>query len=146
MSGLILLLLRILMVAALYAFMGWALWLLWRDLRRQSEISASARVPPLTLVLRDNESTEPYHFSAPEVFIGRNPACQCHLDEATISAQHARLSYHHSQWWVEDLHSRNGTFLNQEPANEPLVLTSGDQLRCGQVIFQVLLGGFDSSV
>jgi pSer/pThr/pTyr-binding forkhead associated (FHA) protein len=146
MSGTVLLVLRLALAVALYAFLGFALWILWQDLRRQSKAVASAQVPPLTLVLQTGDAGAAYRYTLPEVLVGRDPACQCCLDDKTISAQHARLSYHHRQWWVEDLRSRNGTFLNQAPVAEPLVIVSGDLLRCGQVIFQILLEGSDSGV
>jgi hypothetical protein len=37
------------------------------------------------------------------------------------------------------LKSKNGTFLNQEVVEEPLVVASGDQLRCGGVVLQISL-------
>ena len=69
--------------------------------------------------------------------MGRDPASDLYIEDKTISARHAKLSYHHGQWWVEDLRSTNGTFLNDEPVQEPLVLASGDRLRFGQVQWQV---------
>ncbi len=146
MSGVILLVLRFALAAALYAFLGWAIWLLWKDLRQQSKAMAGPQVPPIVLSLQGDEPSAAYRFTIPEVLVGRDPACQCHLEDQTISAQHARLAYHHSQWWVEDMRSRNGTFLNQEPAKEPLVLADGDQLRFGQVVFQIRLGDSETSV
>jgi pSer/pThr/pTyr-binding forkhead associated (FHA) protein len=146
MSGPILLVLRLLLASALYAFLGWAFWVLWQDLRRHSKAAVTSQVPTLTLVAQTGDSGTEFRFTLPEILVGRDPACQCCLDDKTISAQHARLSYHHRQWWVEDLRSRNGTFLNQAPVAEPLVIVSGDLLRCGQVIFQVLLEGGDSGV
>jgi pSer/pThr/pTyr-binding forkhead associated (FHA) protein len=59
------------------------------------------------------------------------------LEEKTISARHARLYYEMAQWWAEDLHSTNGTFLNDELIASPMVLTSGDHLRCGEAIFEI---------
>lgn len=140
MSGPLLLALRILLVVALYAFLSWALYTVWRDLKRQSKLLTSPQVPPLTLIQKMDGISKPYRFTIPEITIGRDPACDFPLQEKTISAQHARLLYHHSQWWVEDLHSTNGTFLNQEPVSEPVVIASGDQLRCGQLLFQISLG------
>ncbi|MFU8774027.1 MAG: FHA domain-containing protein, partial [Anaerolineales bacterium] len=55
-------------------------------------------------------------------------------------AQHARLSFHHNQWWIEDMGSKNGTFLNQQFVATPLVVTSGDELLFGQVRIIVMLG------
>ena len=140
MSGPILLVLRIASAVVLYVFLAYALWILWRDLRRQSEILTSPQSPPLTLILQTADEPVSFHFTSSEVTIGRDPACDCHLDDHTVSAQHTRLAYHHNQWWVQDLHSRNGTFLNQQLVSEPLVIVSGDQIRCGQAVFQALLG------
>lgn len=146
MSGPILLIIRFLLAAALYAFLGWALWTLWRDLRRGSEALVGPQAPLLSLILAGEEGDRPFRFTTPEVIIGRDPANDCPLEDKTISAQHARLSYHHGQWWVEDLGSRNGTFLNQEPVVEPLVVASGDRLRCGQVVLGISIGESDSGV
>lgn len=140
MSGPVLLALRIALTVALYAFLGWALYTLWQDLRRQSKLLTSSQVPRLTLIHQVDGISKAFRYSTAEVTIGRDPACDFHLEDKTISAQHARLSYHHSQWWVEDLHSTNGTFLNQEPVSEPVVITAGDQLRCGQLIFEIGIG------
>jgi pSer/pThr/pTyr-binding forkhead associated (FHA) protein len=62
------------------------------------------------------------------------------LDDPTVSNTHARLSYHHGQWWLEDLRSTNGTFLNDEAVASPLVVTDGDVVRCGQVQFTLAPG------
>lgn len=137
MSATILLILRIVSIGVVYAFIAWALWVLWQDLRRQSYTSATSQVMPIVLRLESESEQNVFRFTANQITIGRDPACECCLDESTISARHARLSYHHAQWWVEDLHSRNGTFLNELAVSGPIVLTSGDTLRCGQQVLQV---------
>lgn len=137
MSGPILLVLRIAIAVALYAFLGWGLWLIWRDLRRQSQALGMPVHPPLLLTLQKDEQPAKYRFTSPEVTIGRDSTCECRLDAPTISARHARLSYHHGQWWLEDLHSRNGTYLNDEPVRSQVVVISGDCLRCGSLVFDI---------
>ncbi len=140
MSGPVLLLLRLALVVTLYIFLGWALWLLWQDLRYHGKARSVVRIPAISLIPQDHGQLGTYRFTSAEVIIGRDPVCELHLDERTISVRHAKLAYHHSQWWVEDLHSRNGTYLNQEPVSIPVVLASGDKLRCGSVVFQIALG------
>lgn len=131
--------LRILMSLALYSFLGWALWLLWRSLSRQSEKAGAPQFPALILTRMLEAEGEPQliRFSRPEVSVGRQPGSDLHLEDSAISARHARLTYHHGQWWVEDLHSRNGTFLNDERISASLVLATGDELRFGGQAFQV---------
>jgi pSer/pThr/pTyr-binding forkhead associated (FHA) protein len=137
MSGPILLALRVAVAASLYTFLGWGLWLLWSDLRRQSRVLGAPVHPPLLLALQDGGQPAKYRFTMSEVTIGRDASCECRLDAPTISARHARLSFHHGQWWVEDLHSRNGTFLNDEAVRTQVVITSGDNLRCGSIVFNI---------
>ncbi len=137
MSGLVFLSLRILLVVCLYAFLGLAFFTIWSDLKRQSEIITLNKVPILTLTLQDGSHS--FHFTRPGVHIGRDPACDCLLDDQTVSSQHAYLSFHHSQWWLEDLGSTNGTFLNELPVSTPMVVTMGDRVRCGQVNLDITI-------
>lgn len=139
-SAQVLLVVRLALVFALYAFIIWVLWTLWRDLKSQRELITLRQSPPLTLIREGYETLHSYQYTTPEVIIGRDPSCDFTLDDSTVSAQHARLSYHHRQWWVEDLNSTNGTHLNQELVTTPLVITSGDQLRFGQVSLNVTIG------
>jgi len=132
-SGIILLILRILLAVLLYAFLGWALFTLWRDLKRQGELLVARQPPPLTLVTQSTGHPVTQRYSQPEIILGREPACDFPLDDQTVSSRHARLSYHHQQWWLEDLASTNGTFLNGDALTAPVVITSGDELRLGQV-------------
>jgi hypothetical protein len=138
MSGPVLLVLRIILAISLYAFLGLALLTLWLDLRRQGQSLAAHRPPSINLHSQDGELA--YHFDRTVVSIGRDLACDCSFQDQTVSAQHARLSYHHNQWWIEDLGSTNGTFLNHEPVASPLVITQGDELRIGQVVLRISLG------
>ena len=141
MSAIILLVLRAALTLALYLFVGWALWLIWRDLKMQSRLLASRQPPPISLSIDGQEPPRRLDFTAPVITIGRDPASDFVLDEIAVSAQHARLSYRQGQWWLEDLHSTNGTFLNHEPVHEAIVVTSGDQVRCGPVTLNLSIGG-----
>ena len=80
---------------------------------------------------------QPNSFSIPEVVIGRSPTCGYIIHNETVSSTHARLAYHHDQWWVEDLRSTNGTFLNDEKITTATVIMNDDDLRCGQVSMRV---------
>jgi hypothetical protein len=141
MTGTLLLILRLAMVLALYAFLGWAIYTLWRDIKRQSELLAARRIPKITLVSQFGDESISSDFVVPELVLGRDQTCDLILDEKTVSAEHARLSYHHGNWWVEDLHSRNGTFLNLELLAAQAVLTSGDELQVGQVKLRIEICG-----
>ena len=142
MSGPIVLALRLLLAVSLYAFLGWAFISLWRDIKQQGALLATRNVPPISLsIARGGPAPQVRHFVQPEVTIGRDPACECPVDDEAISARHARLSFHHSQWWLEDLGSTNGTLLNQEKLAMPTVVISDDEFKCGEARFLISLAG-----
>lgn len=131
MTGIVILILRILLAACLYGFLGWAFYTIWRELHLESQMAGAPTIPALAIKLFENEPAQT--FTTPEVIIGRSENCEFPIPDETVSARHARLSYHQNQWWVEDMGSTNGTFLNDERVRVPTVIISGDELRCGQV-------------
>jgi pSer/pThr/pTyr-binding forkhead associated (FHA) protein len=142
MSGPVVLFLRLLLTVSLYAFLVWAFTNLWRDIKLQSALLAVRKIPPISLTLSlAGQVPLIRRFIQAEVYIGRDPACDCPVDDEAVSARHARLSYHHNQWWLEDLNSTNGTLLNQEKLAIPTVVISGDEFRCGSTLFTVSLAG-----
>ena len=142
MSGIILLVLRIAMTVALYALLGWILWLMWRTLKQETLFLSTRKTAPLTLELTTPEGApQIFCFTEGDVVIGREPDCQCILADETISARHVRFAYHHSQWWVEDLGSRNGTGLNGIPLTTPTIVIHGDAIQCGNTTLKIILEG-----
>jgi len=140
MSGVITLVLRLILAIALYGFLGWALLILWRDIRKQGIQLANRRVPSINLLFRKGEAPSIVtNFNQPEITIGRDPGCDIPLIDDTVSTLHAQLTYHHSQWWLEDLSSTNGTTLNQTVVTMPTVLTAGDEIKCGDTRLTVNL-------
>jgi pSer/pThr/pTyr-binding forkhead associated (FHA) protein len=139
MSGVFVLVVRSLVSLTLYIFLGTALYIIWQELRTQSELARTTQIPPLTLSPINDGEINPIEFSIPEVIIGRDPACSFTIQDETVSSRHARLSYHHNQWWVEDLNSTNGSYLNDDRVYTPTVVISGDEIRCGQIILKVLV-------
>lgn len=137
MSGILVLILRILLAIALYAFIGWALYTLWRELKLQTQLLQPGRIPALRIRLVSGAPEEEHTFTQPEVIIGRDPGCDLALVHETVSSRHARLNFHHNQWWVEDLQATNGTYLNDNRLEISTVLVNGDEIRCGQVILEI---------
>ena len=136
-TGVIFLVLRVLLVVALYAFLGWALFTIWRDIKRRGEDMATREVPSVVLRVSEDGMVQTIQLAGTEISIGRDPICDCTLRSEKVSANHALLSYHHNQWWVEDLDSTNGTYLNGEIVTASVVVADGDSLRCGDVVMTV---------
>lgn len=128
---------RILITLALYAFAGWAVFVIARDLKHQGELLEKRLPAPIILRVQGGP---PVTFTRPSVSVGRDPGCDLCIDDLTVSSQHARFSYHHQQWWLEDLGSKNGTFLLDEKLSTPVVVTASDQVRFGQVAVDLDIG------
>lgn len=139
MSAIFLLILRVALAITLYAFLGWVLVTIWRDLKKQAGQMAVSQVVPVRLSVETEEGMKEIHLSTPEITLGRDPGSDCPLNDKTVSNRHARLSFHHQQWWLEDLGSTNGTFLNQEAITSPMVVTSGDQITCGKINLTIII-------
>jgi pSer/pThr/pTyr-binding forkhead associated (FHA) protein len=132
MSGTIMLVLRLALAFALYGFLGWALVMLWREIQRQGVSLANRRVTSINLTIRHGRAAPVVkNFTQSEITLGRDPGCDIPLTDDTVSTRHAQLTYHHNQWWLEDLSSTNGTILNRIAVTMPTVLTAGDEIQCG---------------
>lgn len=69
----------------------------------------------------------------PGATVGRHPACEIQLNDNFVSTQHARLTREADGWWVTDLGTTNGTFVNEARAKRPTRLNPGDTIRFGRV-------------
>jgi serine phosphatase RsbU (regulator of sigma subunit)/pSer/pThr/pTyr-binding forkhead associated (FHA) protein len=69
------------------------------------------------------------------VVLGRHPDCDIVLESAAVSRQHARILRIEGAYYVEDLHSRNGTFVNDQPVLDRRLLSENDDLRICDLVF-----------
>jgi len=76
---------------------------------------------------------------APEVVIGRDETCDVTLDDTITSRRHARL-YRDAggHYWIEDMRSKNGTLLNEQPVVSAR-LKDGDRLLIGACVVRLEL-------
>jgi pSer/pThr/pTyr-binding forkhead associated (FHA) protein len=76
------------------------------------------------------------HILPPETaVIGRAVECDVVITSTRVSREHARLRRDGRKWFLEDLGSTNGTFLNDERILRPMELRDGDQIMAGEVTF-----------
>ena len=72
--------------------------------------------------------------SAGENVLGRAPDAEVWIDAPGVSRHHARISLSGADATVQDLGSKNGTYLRGERVTAPSVLIDGDQIRLGSVV------------
>jgi DNA-binding winged helix-turn-helix (wHTH) protein len=66
--------------------------------------------------------------------IGRAPDASVWLEAQGVSRYHARVRLENARATIEDLSSKNGTFVNGERLSGPRVLEGGDQIRVGAIV------------
>lgn len=69
-----------------------------------------------------------------EHIIGRDPDITVTLESTTVSRQHARLCVSPSDVTINDLGSKNGTFLNNNRVVEETRVSNGDRIRVGSLV------------
>ena len=71
-----------------------------------------------------------------ENILGRESDDGIRLDSPTVSRRHARITVARDGASLEDLHSKNGTFLGGEPVTAARPLSNGDAIGIGSVVLR----------
>lgn len=71
--------------------------------------------------------------------MGRSPENQIRMNDEKLSRRHAGIEFKDGGFWLSDLGSSNGTFVNQNRLNAPHLLRSGDVIKLGGVRLSVTL-------
>lgn len=74
-----------------------------------------------------------------ELLIGRDVSCQVMISDRQVSRFHARLTITENGVLLEDLGSKNGTYLNGSRVEEPAILSDGDMIQISLVQHFVFL-------
>lgn len=81
------------------------------------------------------EKDQVFRLAAGRRIIGRDPASDVHLADASVSRRHAVLVVDGAGCLIADQNSTNGTFVNGVPVKER-PLAGGEQIRVGQTVLE----------
>ncbi len=81
-----------------------------------------------------------YSLDNAAVVVGRGEDCTIQIHDHSVSRRHARIELSPEGYYVTDLQSTNGTFVNDRPVTTEK-LHDGDYMRVGNCIFRFLAGG-----
>lgn len=139
------LLLRILFIFLLYFFVYQVVRVITRELR----VAATRQVGPApvddvrgALLVTDPGETALRRGDVfdlePVTVIGRHPRATIVIDSSFMSSQHAQFSWQQDRWWVTDMKSTNGTFVNSTRIRVATGIRPGDTIELGGVTFQLV--------
>ena len=135
------------LLALVYLFIWRAVRTVTRDLRvatpggsaRSGSRKAGSATPSTgTVIVREPDGARPRTFKlAASMAVGRAPECEIRLEDTYVSQQHARIFGKGDKWYVEDLGSTNGTFVNDQKLAAPAQVEPGDKIRVGTTIVEL---------
>lgn len=102
------------------------------ELDELAGIVEAAKKRPCVTVLTGSASGQVFKLPRGNTVLGRAPNAEVRLVDDGVSRHHARLRLETDQLWVEDLESRNGTFVNGLKIAVPTSLREGDKIQVGR--------------
>ena len=91
------------------------------------------------VAMNANAGLQDYSLSTSSLRIGRRESNDIVIDEEHVSEQHANILYEEGQFWIEDLRSTNGTYVNGKCIEDKVALKNEDLIKIGTMIFKFKL-------
>jgi FHA domain len=133
--------LRLSFLALIYVFLFAVVRVLLRDLRAATH---ERSIEPGRLIVVASPSGEPASgavFALDAVTtLGRDVNNAIVVEDQFASAEHCVLTFRGRAWYVEDLASTNGTYLNGAPVKGTSSVGYGDEIQVGEVRFRLERG------
>ena len=156
MSEALLTILKICLLVLLYLFFLRVLRAVWAEIRTPVPVAAGGPAPakraprkaratggrgggmPKQLRLVEPAAQKGRAFPlGDELTLGRAAGCSVTLDDTYVSQIHARVFAQDGKFFVEDLGSTNGTYLNRTKVQGPMVMQRGDKLQVGSTVMEL---------
>src|SRR5512146_2207202 len=92
-------------------------------------------MPAELLIQTPDGQTKTIPLTGARLAVGRSSAAElCFPEDAGLSRQHFAFETLDDQWTVQDLGSKNGTFVNNIPLKARLILKPGDRITAGHLV------------
>ncbi len=144
--GLLAMFFRYIFVIIIYYFIFNIIKMIYLDIRGTSDMNYVADTY-LKLINRKERlpfKIQEHYYIGDNTYIGRDESNDVVLKDRFISKKHARIIKDQGIYFIEDLNSANGIYLNGERINEAIELKDKDLIDIGQVEF-LFVNGDDSN-
>lgn len=139
--------LRLVFIGLIYIFLYQVMRVTLGELVRIGSVAPSSSVPAMHNATMELEVVDPAesplhagdhlplsHYTT----IGRRPDNALVIADSFVSAQHAEIVFESGSWWVTDLGSTNGTFVNSLEITQRTAIERGDIVQFGRVVTRLI--------
>ncbi len=88
------------------------------------------------LILLVQGQAKTYELKQGDNILGRLPECDIQIDSSMVSRKHARVYPEDGKFFIEDLNSGNGSFVNGQRIAGPTLLRTNDRIKFGPILFR----------
>lgn len=99
--------------------------------------SAPRQLPGTLVVLQGPTGGRAHQLGGAPVTMGRSPECDIPLEDDYASGRHARLFPQGSRWFLEDLGSTNGTYIDEQRLTRAAPVDAGRPFRVGKSVLEL---------
>ncbi len=94
------------------------------------------------LIVKGADDAPDQHLSVDKdsVILGRGEECDIHLNVRQVSRQHVRIFRQGNRYFIEDLESKNGTWINGQQLKGSRELTDGDEIQLALAVRLIFIG------
>lgn len=89
-------------------------------------------------VINGTKTGQEYELTTGKYIMGRHPECDIVVDTGSVSRHHAQILSQNDQVAIEDLQSRNGTYLNGQLLKKTETLSTGDMIQICDITFRYI--------
>lgn len=126
----------------IYVFIIFVIRLIYLDVKKMSRFennsindAACASLRPIKSKVELSSTLNRRYNIYGEALVGRSKECDIIISEKFISQKHLIIWFEDDEWYLEDLGSRNGTYVNGQRIRQQVILDAEDQISIGGLKF-----------
>ncbi|MBO6655714.1 MAG: GGDEF domain-containing protein [Pseudomonadales bacterium] len=102
----------------------------------QVDLNAPGEKKPCLVMIRGDFIGQVYELNDDTTLIGRSDDVDLTISDTSISRKHAQIVHRPDGFFLSDLGSTNGSFINKEAVFDHSQLAEGDKVAIGHVVFK----------